>query len=132
MRWLRSALLTLPILLQAPGALAGDPARGRAVALDPELGDCAICHQLPGADTGAEALNQGTIGPPLLALGARYDAAALRTRIADPKSINPETAMPGYGVTTGLHRVPPALAGRPILTDAEIDDVVAWLLESAP
>jgi len=123
---IRLALVGL-VGLAGPAALlaaTGDPARGRAVALDPERGDCAICHRLPEGD----ARDQGTIGPPLLDLADRYDAPALKARIANPKATNPDTAMPAYGVTGGLHRVPAALTGRPILTDAELDDLVAWLL----
>ena len=107
---------------------AAAAARGRQVALDPGRGDCAICHRLPAGDPR----NQGTLGPPLLNLAGRYDAPALKARIVDPKRFNPQTAMPGYGVGDGLHRVPAALAGRPILTEGEIDDLVVWLLVDRP
>ena len=121
-------MLALGLLLVGCAAQAASPERGRAIALDPERGDCAICHALPGGD----ARNQGTIGPPLLNLAARYDRAALEARIANPKAFNPDTAMPAYGVTEDLHRVPADLAGRSILSADEIADVTAWLLEVAP
>lgn len=127
-RGLVRGLIALGALLLGCTVQAASPERGRAIALDPERGDCAICHALPGG----EVRNQGTIGPPLLNLAARYDRAALEARIANPKAFNPDTAMPAYGVTEGLHRVPADLSGRPILSADEIADVAAWLLEAAP
>jgi len=120
---LLSALLSAGPALAAPDHPDATD-RGRQVALDPERGDCGICHRLPEGDHR----NQGTLGPPLLKLARRYDAVALKARIVDPKRFNPETAMPGYGVVEGLHRVRADLAGKPILSEAEIDDLVAWLL----
>jgi sulfur oxidation c-type cytochrome SoxX len=121
-------LIALGLLLLGCTAQAASPERGRAIALDPARGDCAICHALPGGDVR----NQGTIGPPLLNLAARYDRAALEARIANPKAFNSDTAMPAYGATEGLHRVPAGRLGRPILSADEIADVTAWLLEAGP
>jgi L-cysteine S-thiosulfotransferase len=108
----------------APAALAqGDAARGEAIALHRSQGLCVLCHALPGQNPAL----QGTIGPPLAGVGSRMDAAVLRQRIVAPEQFNPDTVMPAYGRSTGLQRVAPALQGQPLLTDAQIDDVVAWL-----
>jgi L-cysteine S-thiosulfotransferase len=106
------------------GAAAADAARGRQLALDPRAGDCAICHVMPDGD----ATNQGTIGPPLRGLATRYDAATLRRRIADPKTFDPESMMPVFGQMQGLNRVARDRIGKSILDDAQIDDIVAYLL----
>ena len=123
---MRAALLVTASLLTT-SVHADDVAEGRRVALDPERGDCGICHLLPDGD----ARNQGTIGPPLRGLAERYTAASLKARIADPKQIDAGTMMPGYGVVEGLHRVSPEHAGKPVLTDAELDALVAYLLAEA-
>jgi len=116
------------LLALAPYASAADAGLGRAVALDPARGDCAICHILPAGDPH----NQGTVGPPLVGLAGRFEAGELRELIANPKRRLPGTVMPAYGPTLGLHRVPAELAGQAILSEAEIEAVVAWLLETSP
>ena len=44
-----------------------------------------------------------------------------------PEQFNPDTVMPSYGRSTGLQQVAAAQRGKALLTDAQIDDVVAWL-----
>ncbi|GCL63556.1 sulfur oxidation c-type cytochrome SoxX [Pseudaquabacterium pictum] len=108
----------------APAALAqGDAARGEAIALHRSQGLCVLCHAMPGQNPAL----QGTIGPPLAGVGSRLDAATLRQRLVAPEQFNPETVMPAYGRSTGLQQVAAAQRGKPLLTDAQIDDVVAWL-----
>jgi sulfur-oxidizing protein SoxX len=51
----------------------------------------------------------------------------LRLRIADGARLNPDTIMPPYYRTTGLHRVARAFEGKTILTAEQIEDVVAYL-----
>ena len=58
---------------------------------------------------------------------ARLDAAQLRLRLVDPQRFNPDTIMPSYRRTESLRQVAPAWKGRPILSDAEIEDVIAYL-----
>ena len=53
---------------------------------------------------------------------------ALRLRVVDPKTLNPESVMPAYFRVNGLHRVLKNYRGKPILTAQEIEDVVAYLL----
>lgn len=117
----RAALAAL--LLAAP-AFAADPQAGRAIAADRTRGLCLLCHAAP-ID---EEPFQGNLAPSLAGVGARLTAEELRARLVDSRRLNPDSIMPSYGRAEGLHRVAPALAGRPILTPAEIDDVVAWLL----
>ena len=59
--------------------------------------------------------------------GSRLTAEQIRQRLIDPGRTNPDTVMPAYGRTEGLTRVGPAWRGRPILTPAQIEDVVAFL-----
>ena len=105
------------------GAGAGDAARGRAIVANRQLGLCLLCHSAPIP----EERFQGNLAPSLAGAGSRWTAAQLRQRVADPGSLNAATIMPAYAATTGLVRVPAALAGKPLLTDAQIDDVVAYL-----
>jgi L-cysteine S-thiosulfotransferase len=120
---MRLALLALAAVA-APAALAqGDPARGEAIAQSRSLGLCVLCHALPGQNPAL----QGTIGPPLAGVGSRLDADMLRQRLVAPERFNPDTVMPSYGRSTGLQQVATAQRGKPLLTDAQIDDVVAWL-----
>lgn len=83
---------------------------------------CVLCHVVPGVPQG------GDIGPPLLDLAARYPSEDLAARIADARRFNPDTVMPPYRSTEGLHRVAPAHRGRPILTEQMLMDIVSHLL----
>ena len=111
----------------ARGAANGDAARGAAIAASRQQGLCVLCHALPGQ----AAAFQGDIGPPLAGVGARLSADLLRQRLLVPERFNPETVMPSYGRPASqpdaLRRVPPALRGEPLLSPAQVDDVVAWL-----
>jgi sulfur-oxidizing protein SoxX len=102
----------------------GMPERGKAVVLDPERGNCVICHPMPIP----EVEFQGDVGPDLAGAGSRYDAGQLRLRLVDPKHLNPDTVMPAYYRVEGLHRVLNRYRGEPILTAQEVEDVVAYLL----
>ncbi len=107
----------------APAIAAGDPARGQAIAENRQLGLCVLCHVLPGKP----AVLHGDIGPPLAGVGARLLPVQLRERLLAPKRFNPQTVMPAFARREGLDRPAPRWAGRPLLDDAQIDDVVAWL-----
>jgi sulfur-oxidizing protein SoxX len=102
---------------------AGDPARGRAIAVDRRVGLCLLCHSGPFPE---ERL-QGNLAPSLVGAGSRYSAAQLRLRLVDESRVNPETIMPPYSRTEGLNRVARPYAGKPILTAQQIEDVVAFL-----
>jgi sulfur-oxidizing protein SoxX len=105
------------------GDLRGEVVRGDAIVRDRERGNCLICHQ--GADP-AEPF-QGSIGPPLIGTGVRLDAGQIRLRLVDASRLNPETVMPPYFRTDGLHDVASQYRGKPALSAQEIEDVVAYL-----
>ncbi|HUK04800.1 MAG TPA: sulfur oxidation c-type cytochrome SoxX [Burkholderiales bacterium] len=102
---------------------SGDPVRGRAVVANRQVGLCLLCHAGPFP----EERFQGTIAPDLNGIGARLSEAQIRARIVDPGRFNPSTIMPAYYRTEGLARVAPSFRGKPILTAAQIEDVVAYL-----
>jgi sulfur-oxidizing protein SoxX len=102
----------------------GDPARGKQTVLDPERGNCLICHPMPIA----EAEFQGDVGPDLAGVGSRYGAGEIRLRVVDAKRLNPDSVMPAYYRTDGLYRVLNQYRGEPILTAQEVEDVVAYLM----
>ncbi len=121
----RLATLGLATALAAfPAAAAdGDAARGRAIVANRSVGLCLLCHSGPIP----EERFQGTLAPPLDGAGSRWTPDELRARIVDPSKTVPGTIMPAYGRTDGLTRVASAFAGKPILSAAQIDDVVAYL-----
>ncbi len=109
-----------------PAPLAGargDPARGRAIVADRQVGFCLLCHSGPIPE---ETL-QGTIGPDLRGAGGRWSEGQLRLRIVDQSRVNPETIMPPFYRIEGLSRVPAAYRGKPLLSPEQIEDVVAYL-----
>jgi sulfur-oxidizing protein SoxX len=58
----------------------------------------------------------------------RLSPDLLRQRIADPRLINPDTFMPAYFSTKGLHNVAKALKGKTVLSEQGLEDIVAYLL----
>jgi sulfur-oxidizing protein SoxX len=102
----------------------GDAARGRAIVIDTQRGMCLLCHSGPFPETKF----QGNIGPNLAGVGRRLSEGQLRLRIVDTSKINPDTIMPPFYRVDGLRRVPPAYRRKPVLTAAEIEDVVAFLM----
>ena len=101
----------------------GDPARGRSIILNRQVGLCLLCHGGPFP----EERFQGTIGPDLNGVAARLSQGQIRLRIVDPSRVKPESVMPAYFRTEGLTRVAPSFRGKPILTAEQIEDVVAFL-----
>jgi len=102
----------------------GDPARGRAIVANRQVGLCLLCHSGPFP----EERFQGSLAPDLRGAGARWTEGQLRLRIADSRRINPATIMPAYHRIDGLVRVAPAWRGKPLLTAEQIEDVVAFLV----
>lgn len=100
----------------------GDAARGRAVILERELGNCLACHAIP-----LDAEFPGSVGPPLAGVGARLTPAQLRLRVVDSKVLNPASVMPAYFRSSGLNRVQAEYVGKTILTAQQVEDVVAYL-----
>lgn len=105
------------------GGQSGTADAGRQVAADRQRGDCSICHRLPLPN----ARFHGNVGPDLTLIGARLTASQIRLRVASNRRINPESVMPDYCTSSGRHQVASAYADQPLLSDQEIEDVVAWL-----
>lgn len=90
-------------------ANADEIADGKKVAFDRKKGNCLACHMIPGGSL------PGNIGPPLVAMKARFpDKARLREQIWDATANNPNTIMPPFG----KHQ---------ILTEKEVDLVTAFI-----
>jgi sulfur-oxidizing protein SoxX len=113
----------LVALLLPVAAWAGNADRGKAIATAGGEASCVLCHAIPGVEGPA-----GNMGPSLAGIGRRLSAPQLKARIVDASRVNPDTAMPPYGRTRGLYQVASAYRGKPLLSDEQIDDVVAFLL----
>jgi sulfur-oxidizing protein SoxX len=106
-------------LLAAPmsiSAMAVETAKkemtGKELAYERSKGNCLACHAMP---TQPDAEAAGTIGPPLIAMSARFpDKAKLRAQIWDAMVANPQTSMPPFG----KHKV---------MTEQEIDKVTDFV-----
>ena len=113
---------TIPVpLTDTPG----DPKRGEQAVIGRHLGNCLSCHEM-------SALRQeefhGEIGPSLDGVARRWNGAALRMIIINPKHVfGATTVMPAFYRVNGLNRVRPGFAGKPILTAQQVEDVVAYL-----
>jgi L-cysteine S-thiosulfotransferase len=102
----------------------GDPARGRAIVGNRNVGLCLLCHSGPFP----EDRFQGNIGPDLSGAGARWSEGQLRLRIVDARKLNPDTIMPPFYRVDDLTRVPAPYRDKPVLTAVEVEDVVAYLM----
>lgn len=122
--WPVAAQMIVGDEIPAPLAGPGDAARGRAIIIDRQKGFCLLCHSAPFP----EQRFMGNLAPSLAGAGARYSEAQLRLRIAMPYRLHPDTLMPSYFRTEGLHYVAKAYAGKPILDGQQIEDVVAFLM----
>ena len=96
----------------APAAVSADASaieKGKKLAFDRKKGNCLACHMIAGGDL------PGNIGPPLVAMKARFpDKAVLREQIYDPRIKNPNTIMIPYGP-------------HGVMTDEEIDLVTDYI-----
>jgi sulfur-oxidizing protein SoxX len=102
----------------------GDAARGRGIVADRNVGLCLLCHSGPFP----EVRQQGTLAPDLRGTATRLTEGQIRLRIVDSSRVNPATIMPPYFRTESLSRVAPAFRDKTVLTAAQIEDVVAYLL----
>ncbi len=82
---------------------------GKRIATDRRRGNCMSCHLMDNTTL------PGNIGPPLIAMKARFpDKAKLRAQIWDSNQFNENSLMPPFG----RHEV---------LTEDEIDKVVEYI-----
>ena len=104
-----AAVLGAMTLIMPATATAASADNGKKVAFDRKKGNCLACHAIAGGDL------PGNIGPPLVAMKARFpDKAKLRAQIWDATATNPNSMMPPFG----KHK---------IISESEIDDVVEFI-----
>jgi sulfur-oxidizing protein SoxX len=103
-------------------SVPGDALRGREVVLSREPANCLLCHEIPGAGRPS-----GTLGPSLAGAGARLSAGQLRLRLVDFTRVKPDSVMPPYHRTQGLHEVAGPYRGKTLLEAQQIEDVIAYL-----
>lgn len=105
-----AAVLACMTLIMPVSASAGAVEDGKKIAFDRKKGNCLACHAMAGGSM------PGNIGPPLVAMKARFpDKAKLRAQIWDATAKNANTMMPPFG----KHK---------IISDKEIDKVVEFVL----
>ncbi len=102
---------------------AGDPAKGREVAINRKKGNCLACHIMPIPEQSFH----GEIGPDLNGIAGRYNEGELRLRVVDSKVLNPDTIMPAYYRSDGFHRVLKDFQGKTLLSAQEVEDIIAYL-----
>lgn len=112
---------TIPVSLTGIG---GNAAKGKKVAVNTRKGNCLACHVMPVP----EQPFHGAVGPDISDIGSRATPAELRMRIVDPKVLNPDTIMPAFYKSKGLHRVPKKFQGKTMLSAQEIEDIIAYLM----
>ena len=117
-----SAAAQTPLPAAAPGSVE----RGRLLLANRSESGCVLCHVVPGLPAGGE------LGPSLVGIGQRSTAEQLRRRIADARVFNPSTIMPVYFSIEGLQGVASAYRGQTVLSAQGLDDIVAYLLSTAP
>ncbi len=106
---LASGLAVLPVTGMAAEEAESVIEQGKAVSFDRKKGNCLACHQIEGGNL------PGNIGPPLIAMKARYpDKAKLRAQIWDATKANPNSIMPPFG-------------RQHILSESEIDKIVEYI-----
>ena len=104
-----SAVVTLATLFMMPMEAGAKEMTDEEVTFGRKAGNCLACHMIPGGNL------PGTIGPPLLAMKARYpDKSVLKTQIYDATIRNPDSIMPPFGK-------------HGILTDKQLDQVVNYI-----
>lgn len=82
---------------------------GKKIAFDRKKGNCLACHTIDDGDMA------GNIGPPLIAMKARFpDRAVLKAQIWDSTAKNKISTMPPFG----KHQ---------ILSDGEIEKLIDYL-----
>jgi sulfur-oxidizing protein SoxX len=97
------------------------PDRGKVLLLQRQDSGCVLCHQVQGLPAG------GALGPSLVGLAERSTQDQARERIADARRFNPQTIMPAYLSTEGLHKVANPYKGQTILTTQGLEDILSYL-----
>ncbi|MGI9489608.1 MAG: sulfur oxidation c-type cytochrome SoxX [Geminicoccaceae bacterium] len=111
-----------------PASLTGAPGnadKGRETFTNRKLGNCLGCHAV--GELAAEPFH-GEVGPPLDGVADRYEEGEIRLQVVNAKVANPDTIMPGFYVSDGLHRVAENFHGKTILSADQVEDIVAYLM----
>ncbi len=104
-----SAVAMLASLFIMPTQAGAKEMTDEEVTFGRKAGNCLACHMIPGGNL------PGTIGPPLLAMKARYpDKEKLREQIWDATIRNPDSIMPPFGK-------------HEILTEKQVDQVTNYI-----
>jgi len=103
--------------------VTASPERGRSLLLQRQDTGCVLCHQIPGLPVG------GALGPSLHGLAQRSTLAQAREQVADARRFNPQTIMPAYLSTEGLHNVATSYRGQTILNPQELEDILSYLFQ---
>ena len=103
--------------------VAGDPAKGKKVAVGRKKGNCLACHAMPIP----EQQFHGETAPSLYGVGNRLSAGELRMQLVNSKVTNDSTTTPSYYRTCGLERPLKKFVGQTLLSAQEVEDVVAYL-----
>lgn len=98
---------------------------GKAVIIDRKLGNCIACHSVTAL---ADQPFHGTVGPSLDGVADRYSEAQLRLIVTNAKAMFDGTVMPAFMKKDGFLRVREDLEGKSILTEQQVEDVVAYLM----
>jgi sulfur-oxidizing protein SoxX len=98
----------------APLVAGGDAARGAALAADPRAG-CLACHDGAGA-------------PSLDGVGARRGEGRLRLAVIHYGVLDPEVPSHAFYHVLAPGEGPEDRVGETLLTAAEVEDLVAWLV----
>lgn len=97
---LSASVVTLTAVVGMSASQAADEAKvseealakGKEIAFNRSKGNCLACHMMDGGEL------PGNIGPPLIAMKARFpDRAVLREQIYDARIKNPMTIMIPFG-----------------------------------
>lgn len=102
----------------------GNATNGRKLFVHRKKGNCLTCHTAPIP----EQQFHGQVAPDLDGVGDRMSAGEIRLRLVNPKLANPDTPMMSYYRTHGLNQVKKSFAGKPMLNEQEIEDIVAYLV----
>lgn len=107
--WIAVAALLI-VMPGISGAASADTlTAGKALVMEKSKGNCLACHVV------ADGKMPGNIGPPLIAMKARFpDPEVLRRQIWDATERNPDSRMPPFG-------------RHGILEEKEIDLIVEYL-----
>ena len=103
--------------------VAGDPIKGKKIAIGRKAGNCLACHAMPIP----EQQFHGETAPSLYGVGNRLSEGELRMQLVNSKVTNEDTMMPSYYRTFGFERPLKKFAGKTILSAQDVEDVVAYL-----